>query len=196
MRKVSTHSPASLVLPRKLYDTIEQKVVSLYYEHNIKELPIQPFEIARNRSYILRPYSELNIEVCNLLREKKQGGTSYVDPESQNQVICFDDLQPLCRQRFTIMHEIGHIDMGHKHGSQLAEIIANHYAGYALAPSPLIKKFNCEDFEDIAIAFHISEECAYWRFNSYQNWLKFKIKKNYEAKLLSLLNTTKGVDVY
>ena len=41
---------------------------------------------------------------------------------------------------FTIMHEIGHIDMGHKHGSQLAEVIANHYAGYALAPSPLIQK--------------------------------------------------------
>ena len=90
--------------------------------------------------------------------------------------------------RMHIMHEIGHIDMGHKHGSQLAEVIANHYAGYALAPSPLIQKYNCEDFGDISVVFNISDECAYWRFNSYQNWIKYRIKKKYEKELLNYLN--------
>lgn len=132
--------------------------------------------------------SELNIEACNFLREKEDDGTSYIDPEIKKQVICFDDSQPICRQRFTIMHEIGHIDLGHKHGSQLAKTIANHYAGYALAPFPLIKKFNCEDFGDITSVFYVSDECAYWRFNSYQNWLKYQIKKKYEKDLLSLFN--------
>lgn len=188
MRKINAYYSTNLVLSRKLYDTIEQKVVSLYFEHNIKESPIHPFEIAKNRGYILRPYSELIIEACNFLREKERDGTSYIDPEIKKQVICFDDSQPICRQRFTIMHEIGHIDMGHKHGSQLAETIANHYAGYALAPSPLIKKFNCEDFGDITSVFCVSDECAYWRFNSYQNWLKYQIKKKYEKDLLSFFD--------
>ncbi len=112
MRKISAYYSTNLVLPRKLYDTIEQKVVSLYFEHNIKKSPILPFEIAKTRGYVLRPYSELNIEACNLLREKEQNGTSYIDPETKKQVICFDDSQPICRQRFTIMHEIGYIQRG------------------------------------------------------------------------------------
>lgn len=178
----------NLILPRKLYDAIEEKAVSLYFRHNIKSVPLDPFEIAKASGYVLRPYSNLNSEAYALLKSKEQDGTSYFDPNQQTYVICYDDEQCIERQRFTIMHEIGHIDMGHKHGSQLAEVIANHYAGYALAPSPLIQKDNCEDFGDISVVFNISDECAYWRFNSYQNWIKYRIKKKYEKELLNYLN--------
>lgn len=179
---------SNLILPRKLYNEIEQKVVSLYVRHNIKIIPIDPFEIAAASDYILRPYSELNHEARNLLRSTEKSGTSYFDPRKSKYVICYDDAHILSRQKFTVIHEIGHIDMGHKHGSQLAEEIANHYAAYALAPSPLINKYNCEDFKDIAKIFDISDDCAYFRFASYKNWIKYKIKKNYEKDLLDFMN--------
>lgn len=151
----------NLILPRKLYNAIEEKAVSLYFRHSIKSVPLDPFEIAQASGYLLQPYSHLNKEACALLKSKEQNGMSYFDPSLQTHIICYDDEQCVERQRFTVMHEIGHIDMGHKHGSQLAEAMANHYAGYALAPSPLIQKYNCEDFDDISAVFNISVECAY-----------------------------------
>lgn len=178
----------NLILPRKLYDDIEEKVVSLYRRYKVKAVPLEPFDIAKVSGYIVRPYSNLNTKAYEMLKSKEQNGTSYFDPKQKTYVICYDDKQCAERQRFTIMHEFGHIDMGHTHGSQLAETIANHYAGYALAPSPLIQKFNCEDFSDISAVFRISEECAYWRFNSYQNWVKYRIKKKYEKELLNYFN--------
>lgn len=187
MRKESEYL-TNLILPKKLYNTIEEKVVALYFRHNIKSVPLDPFEIAKASGYILCPYSNLINEACTFLREKERDGTSYFDPSLQTYVICYDDKQCIERQRFTIIHEIGHIDMEHKHGSQLAETIANHYAGYALEPSPLIQKYNCEDFMDISRVFYISDECAYRRFNNYQNWVKYNIKKKYEKELLDYFN--------
>ncbi len=37
----------NLILPRKLYDAIEEKAVSLYFRHNINSVPLDPFEITK-----------------------------------------------------------------------------------------------------------------------------------------------------
>ena len=87
------------------------------------------------------------------------------------------------------MHEIGHIDLGHKGESDLARKMADFYAGYALAPSPLIGRYaNFEENFDIVSTFWVSPECAEICKNRYQNWLQYggRELKDYEIELINL----------
>ncbi len=63
--------------------------------------------------------------------------------------------------------------MGHKQESDLAKKIADAYAAYSLAPSPLIYALKCEDYIDVANRFNVSPECAYYCFQRYTNWYYF-----------------------
>ena len=77
--------------------------------------------------------------------------------------------------------------MGHKGESELARRIADYYAAYLLAPTPWIARAGCEDYEDVAKTFFISEPCAMRCFNRYENWQRIKYAKSYEKNLMELL---------
>lgn len=101
--------------------------------------------------------------------------------------IFYNDSHCIERQRFTIMHEIGHIELGHKESSAFAEMCANYYAAYSLAPSPLIGLFKCEDYIDVSIRFNISYECAIYAFDRFERRSNMPYKlKPYEMKLNGL----------
>lgn len=175
-------------LPARIYDQIEEAVVDLYRELDIFEFPIDPFDIAKRKGYIVVEYSELPSVVRELLREKERDGISHFDPAANTFVIYYDDQQTYTRCRFTIMHEIGHITLGHKEESNLAKKMADYFAGYSLAPSPMIYKYNCEDYLDIAEKFFVSEECADICFQRFDKWLNFggRYYKDYEKALIKL----------
>ena len=177
-----------IIMPKKLYSQIEELVVSLYIKHDIKKIPINPFQIAVAEGYALRKYSELPEEACEILRSKNIDGLNLFDKELNIYVIFYDDSQSKHRQKFTIMHEICHIKMRHKEASDLAEHIANHFAAYALAPTPLIHLYQCEDVFDVEWKFQISRKCAEYRFQSYQTWEEYQICKVYENTLLNIFN--------
>lgn len=172
-------------IPPRLYDSIESKVVSLYVEQNIKEIPINPMKIAINRGYKLVPFSFLDSEIIEQIGECD--AINFFNTENNQFEIYYDDSKSLERLRFTIMHEIGHIDLGHKEESNLAKKMADYYAAYALAPSPLIHVEKCENSFDLAEKFKISLECANFCFMRYENWYKYSSRnKQYELKLISL----------
>lgn len=173
-----------ITIPRKLYNKIEALAASLFTKHCIKSLPIDPFAIAKSEGMVVRPYSSLPKEATIMLTSNDQDGFSYYDPNNEKVIICYNNSQSYYRQRFTVAHEIGHILLKHKHDSVLAEHMANHFAGYLLAPSPLIHEMNCEDWFDVMDRFEVSDECAYYRFISYQNWVKFQIDKAYERRMI------------
>lgn len=177
-------------LPSKMYNIIEEKVVSLYKELNITKVPIDPFNIAKQKGFIVKPFSQFNKDLYGiLLRDKKDkiDGISHYDPDLKTFVIYYDENQVIQRIRFTIMHEIAHIEMGHKQESELARKIADYYAAYSLAPSPLIWHFKCEDFIDVSTQFDISTQCADYCFSRYTNRANFGGKtKKYEMSLLGL----------
>lgn len=168
------------------YYEIENSVVNLYEELNIKEFPIDPFDIAKKRGYEVVPYSKIKKEAREILRKTEASGASI---RCTNGVfrIFYDDSHCENRQRFTIMHEIGHIELGHKEDSVYAEKCANYFASYSLAPSPMIEKLKCDDFIDIIANFNVSEDCAMFSFIRFLRWLKFSCKrKPYEKRLISL----------
>lgn len=122
------------------------------------------------------------------LRINEYDAVNYFDERINRYVIFYDDLPSLQRQRFSIMHEIGHILLGHKQESDLARIQANYFAAYALAPSPLIYLYEVEDFIELSQVFNISQECAMLCATRYNNWLHYGGKKflSYEEELIQL----------
>ncbi len=178
-------------LPKKLYNRIEEDVVKLHIELGLT-IPVKPNDVARLSGYVVRYYSELNPEEVNLneLRMGNDGkgrdGLSYFDPDIGTYVIWVNNIDFLSSERngFTIMHEIGHIRMGHHGDSVLAEMIANYYAAYALVPSPLPNLYKCHDFVDIVDTFEVSMSCAFNCAKRCINWATyFGASKQYEKDL-------------
>ena len=177
-----------LHLPPKEYERIETAVVDLYAKLKVASIPIDPFIIVKRSGWVVKPYSELSHDAVKALRESHNDGCSLFDPKLKRHVIYYDDFNPMVRVRFTIMHEVGHIVLEHKEESDLANHIANYYAAYALAPSPLIGRRKCEDYIDVANAFNVSRDCAALCFERYMKWLRYggKFYKPYEIMLLDL----------
>lgn len=176
-------------IPKKVYDKIEAAVVGLFVELNISSFPIDPFDIVKRKGYILHTYSELLSEVRQELVQRKLEATSMFNPVLGTYMIYYDETKSLGRIRFTIMHEVGHIVLGHKQESDLAKMMANYFAAYSLAPSPIIMQYNCENSQDIAEAFDISMESADHTYKRYKNWYDYGgPMREYENELIELFN--------
>lgn len=169
-----------MILPKERYDQIEAAVTNMFINHDIRNIPIDCFEIASKMHIILKPYSKLSeyglkeaIGIsedgfCTLLENEG------VEPFKYSQwYIFYNDLKPKLRIRFTIMHEIGHIVLEHTEKSDLAEAEANFFAKYALAPPPLVHEIHADDYLDVAKEFNVSRQCAYYAFKNYKNWLNY-----------------------
>lgn len=63
------YGPADLT--HRDYDRIESAIVDLYAELNIKEFPIDPFYIARQKGYQVIPYSKMTEETRDIEKNRK-----------------------------------------------------------------------------------------------------------------------------
>ena len=122
------------------------------------------------------------------MRKKEIAGASVRTKEGVRRIF-YDDLHPRNRQRFTIMHEMGHIQLGHKENSMYAERCANYFATYSLAPTPIIGLYGCEDYIEVSKRFKLSQESALYAFDRYKRWVNIPCAlKPYEKKLNMLFD--------
>lgn len=173
-------------LTKQMYDRIENTVVKLYQELKITKMPIDPFSISDTLGYRLIPSSSQN-ELQHKFLHDGFSGMCCRDTKGIFR-IAYDDKAIITRQRFTIMHEIGHILLEHKEESDLADKMANYFASYALAPSPLVGLYNCEDYIDVVNTFNVSKECADMVFRRFNRWQACSTRKTYENVLLRMFN--------
>lgn len=180
----------SIKIPAWKYKEVEVLVAKLYKELQIKTLPIDPFEIIKNRGYKLIPLSQLGEEFCGEFLNGDIDAFSLFNPQNNEFIIIYDDDKPFLRLRFTLMHEVGHIELGHMGESELARKLADYFAGYSLAPTPLMNHFNCDSVESIMAKFQVSKPCAEARSDRYFNWLLYceKPKQKHEKEILELFN--------
>ncbi len=178
---------ADIKLPSKVYSEIEERAVRMLQRHNVTALPIDPFSIAQKEGYILKTFSQVDEEALTLLKEHELDAITFYSPKHGTKVIVYNDQTHPPRIRFTLMHELGHIELGHKEESDLAKKMADYFAAYALAPSPLIGLFQCDDYLDVMKQFQVSRPCALFCFQRFQNWVDYGGRwKSYEKILLYL----------
>ena len=162
---------------RSRYDGIEKEVYFMLEECEIDIYPIDVLEIARRLLYRIIPYSTLAIpERLNAMTQSPDGYSGYEmneDTGMYEYFIYYNDFMGRQRQRWTILHEIGHIYLGHHDMDlpyNLAEAEANYFAKYSIAPYPLINITKCEDPWMISDTFDVSFEASCYIFKSFQKW--------------------------
>ena len=69
---------------------------------------------------------------------------------------------------------MGHTMRGHLRDSELAEIEANFWAKYAIAPQVLIEELGLTTIEEMSQRFGTSLECASNILNQHANWLRHR----------------------
>ena len=178
-------------IPSWRYDEIENKIVDLYIDEQINKIPINPFSIIKHEGYIAIPFSQFKQPIATASsNDEENDAFSFFSPQHNTFIIVYDDEKPLIRLRFTLMHEIGHIVLGHKCESELAKKEADYFAAYALAPSPLILYLADNEPTTIKNKFWVSNQCAEICANRFSNWLTYggQELKNYEKKLIDLFS--------
>lgn len=178
-------------LPGYRYGEIIEDCVNMFVKHDIRNIPIDCFEIAHKMNITLKAYSMLTDEAKLAALEQSGDGFALLRREGfapfmeKRWYVFYNDEMPKGRIRFTIMHEIGHIVRDHIEKSDLAEAEANFFAKYSLAPPPLVHEISPDDYLDIAAAFEISKESASYAMDYYKKWLNRKRDyTNIEIKLL------------
>ncbi len=182
----------NIELPKEIYEKIETDVVNLYLELELN-IPLKAEQIAIRLGYIVKRMSEIkDEEIKNLLRFDKDGcrrdGYSFFNTDIQRFEIWVNNIDSFYYEHddFTIMHEIGHIRLGHLEESDLANRMANYYAAYSLVPSPLFWFHKLTRESQIIEIFKVSDECASRCYKRCLNWEMYSGEiKPYERRLLN-----------
>ncbi len=178
-------------LPSRRYEEIKRTVVNVLQITGFSRYPLDCFALCKASGIRIHQYSESPKDIESFLHLSedafccmKQEGNSTIWE------IWYNEHCAPKRIRFSIMHELGHICLDHSNHSNLAEIEANFFATYILAPLPLINKIGLKSANEVSSNFSISEECAGYVMTSYDNWINYGgfDYKDYEEKLLSQIN--------
>lgn len=169
-----------------------QRLMDILYEFNRQEeisfYPVDPFKIVKKNKWGLISYSELANDLGVTVEEVEaalQSKDGYVTKDKNNYTIAYNDtIKVESRIRFTIMHEIGHIVLGHlddfdetilrrslltEEQYSVLEKEANAFSRNFLAPAPLVIEMKREWGDvystDIQKTFNISRAAAQIRLS-------------------------------
>lgn len=171
-------------------------------DNNINKLPVDLGAICKSMGIKLRKFSEFNISH----QITGDGITIYY---KGNIVILYNDSCSLCRYRFTIAHEIGHIILGHLDKGQLhsinkeptfndepIETEANIFASRLLAPACILWKLQLKTVEEIAITCKISKQSAFFRLKRMNKLYKREEELSKQGKKTCFLKSDLEKQVY
>lgn len=176
-------------LPGGRYEEIKAIVAGLFQRCGCDSIPVDPVVIAEQLGCEVVPYSSLGVAgEAAAVKRSMNGFTLVLEKPDGTSVrrIYYNDRHPLGRQRFTLLHEIGHVVLGHLQESDVAEAEANFFAKFAIAPPSLVYFIQPADYMDIAAAFGLSSECALNSWDYYQGWMRAGGGKAYERILSGL----------
>ncbi|HHV13960.1 MAG TPA: ImmA/IrrE family metallo-endopeptidase [Clostridiales bacterium] len=165
------------------FNFVTEKAYSFILEYGYNRFPIYPFKVLEDLSdyVVCLPWSEAKKILKSSdpfhLRETKAEARTIRPRADGKYYIVYDDVEVNSDARiaWTIMHEIGHIVLGHltdfgetaldrggltqkKYG--VLEVEAHYFAAEFLMPTALLKYFSDISIEEIALLFGVSEEAA------------------------------------
>ena len=169
------------------YDYCVEKACEFLEEFDIDSYPVDIERIISLKKWALTPYSDLMKEfncdrdtVIRCLRSKD----GYTQLDNNNYSIAFNDDPSLGkRRRFTLMHEVGHIYLGHlrdfditllnrgaltQEQNLVLEYEANAFARNVLVPIPMYYYKKNQSAPSLQTAFDISYDAAATRIDLIQ----------------------------
>lgn len=151
-----------MYLGDKRYEEIKETIAELYCDYGVDSLPVDVNKLCQAMNIIVIPYSHCSDAKKIALLNASGDGMSCLDYSRGGRFVIYynDENCGPQRQRFTIMHEIGHIVLEHEESNDETESEANFFARNALAPLPIVIDSDITDLFDISNTFDISLECA------------------------------------
>lgn len=160
---------AKIKLPGFRYDAIHQAVLRMYEKVDARIMPLQVLDVANGLGCSIIPYRSFGPRVHDVLLQASPDAVTMQFFGSARPAILYNDRRPAARTNFSILHEIGHIELNHKEQSQLAEVEANHFAAVALCPLDLLEKYHIFEPQKVAEIFNVSDDCARNRLRALSN---------------------------
>lgn len=163
------------------YDRIEETANDLIEDLGLKLFPVNCFEVAFLLGIELKKYSETPDEDRDFVASKSDDGYSIKIHDKY--IIYYNDAIDRNRIKFTIWHEIAHIQLGHfepdcsKSYAHIEEE-ANHFASYIMAPLAFIYMLGLSSPLEIAKICEISFMHACNVFERYNNTFRYARIRN------------------
>lgn len=184
-----------MILPNYRYEEIKQEAVAVLKKTCEKAIPVDPFAIAMKLGIQVIAYQDLEEDgMAACFKISSNGFKLHLNNDEGEEIwrIYYNRDMPRGRVRFTILHEIGHIVLKHLQESDVAEAEANFFAKFTIAPPSLINLICPNDYLDIAAAFDLSNESAFYSWNYYRKWLCIVGTTDYERELESMFTVITG----
>lgn len=140
-------------------------ILNVYETCSIKNFPINCIEVIKNLEIPLYKYSELS-----LIKEQECYKVSDDAFKLKGKIYYNDAFPHIRRQRFTLMHEVGHILLEHVGDTKENDDEADEFASHILAPRILIHKYNCRSADQIYELFGLSHKASNRALLNYKKW--------------------------
>lgn len=160
---------AKMVIPGWRYDEISDAVLAMYEKADAHVMPLPVFDIANALGYSPIPYRAYGARFHEVFLAASADAFTMQFRGSSKSVILYNDRRIPTRINYSIMHEVGHNELGHSEPCPLAEKEANYFAGLALCPLDLLEHYGIDSAQKITQLFNVSGEFAENRLKAMAN---------------------------
>lgn len=158
------------------YSKIYKAILNVFQDCNVNSFPLDCRELLAHYGYQCLPYSKLSSVKRELCMDFSEDAFLF-----RNVLYYNDNILPN-RQRFSFMHELGHIALNHvEHPVLCLEQEANAFASHILAPRTVIHHSGCRNESVVSRIFEITVEAGHYAFADYKRWLRYRTYYKLEA---------------
>lgn len=149
-------------------DFIVEAVADIYEDYQIGEYGFDPIQLCKDMGYLVLPYDSFlegtERDQIYLLEKLDKDGFSWFNPKNQKCEIYYNsNIKPWLRHKFTIPHELGHVEFGHvfeKRITKRMEGIADEFARQLYIPQIILFKKEILDVHEVMSTFDVTERYA------------------------------------
>lgn len=159
------------------YEILKQEVADLIETYGINCYPIDLSTLLKKMNVEIITYNSLNNEIKTMSFLKSMDAFTLFN--NKNIYILVNEKMPTYRIRFTLAHEIAHRWLEHTEENEHNEAEADFFAGYLLAPVPLLNQLEVKTSQKISEIFNISKQAAKYALSRARKRGQIPMKKHY-----------------
>lgn len=150
---------------------IRQKASEVIISCDVKRFPLDCFKILSCYGYKIYPYSRIKKENPELYQMCIRYSEDAFHIGSKR-LIAYNDAKPRGRIRFSLMHELGHHILEHRHDIPSNEWEADYFANNLLAPRIVLYYARLKRIREISDLFEMSVSAAYYAAQDFSEWCR------------------------